>query len=83
MAVFCKQCGAKHPHVERGTASEKLVYSVRLLDAAEKSFFCSPECCDAYRAEEYKHTVVHLTDQVEYARQLWRTRQANAAASGL
>jgi hypothetical protein len=80
MAVWCKHCGAKHAHVERGTASEKHVYSVMLLDATEKSFFCTPKCCDEYRSENYHPSRLHpLTDQVAYARQLWHTRQADDA----
>ena len=78
MAVTCKWCGAVHRNAERGLASEQLVYSVMLLDATEKSFFCDPKCYDAYRVKE--HPGSHISDQVAYARQLWQTRQAEAAA---
>ena len=78
MAVTCKHCGAVHAKVERGVAFEQLVYSVMLLDATEKSFFCNPKCYDAYRAE--KHPGSYITDEVAYARQQWAARQADAAA---
>ena len=75
--LYCKQCQKAHP-VKRGEAGELLLYSVMLLDATEKSYFCDPACYDAYRKEKYApqkwEEAVQSAQSKQRVRDAWRER---------
>ena len=70
--LYCKSCAAAHPGM-RGGPEELVLYSVMLLDATEKSFFCDPACYERYNRErkDCKHDVFCERPAV---RMSWRER---------
>lgn len=76
--LYCKQCQTAHPG-KRGDAEELLLYSVMLLNATEKSYFCDPACYDAYKKENYYkpqkwEEVVENAQSKQFVRDAWRER---------
>lgn len=74
----CSQCGILHPGVP-GSVEEGMVFTVMLLNATSKSYFCDPACYEAYRNANYKQPAVYYMDQIERAplfkrRYEWRLR---------
>ena len=75
--LFCKHCQKAHPG-KRGEAEELLLYSVMLLDATEKSYFCDPACYDAYKKENYKpqqwEDAAESAQSKQFVRDAWQQR---------
>lgn len=77
--LYCKQCQTAHPG-KRGEVGELLLYSVMLLDATEKSYFCTPACYDAYKKENENYKPQKWEDAAEsahskqFVRDAWQQR---------
>lgn len=75
--LYCKQCQKAHSG-KRGEAGELLLYSVMLLNATEKSYFCDPACYDAYKKEHYApqkwEEVMESAQSKQFVRDAWRER---------
>jgi hypothetical protein len=74
----CAQCGALHPG-KPGSVEEGMMFTVMLLNATEKSFFCDPKCYEAYRNANYEQPKGFYIDHIERAplfqrRYEWRLR---------